>query len=337
MSVVSRDVVFHVKFDLEGAKKDLEKKQRSSEPEEHPQASTRGAPNKASAKSKRGLNTAEQLAVTNAMLKGSKVPGTTAASRIKDKLTVEAGRQKVVLSAKASRVLKSFITLSLASGRPPNPEFIKHMMKAGKEYNVERSIFRLNQKATAAAKGIADETDILSAGMWASIGKKGLGLAKGALRFGKGITPALALYEIANNSSAIAAGYAAAGASGFGGDWAATNLSKAKGYAQNLWLSTKAIVGKPIAFIGYDNDMAKQGHKGFSATLSGFIGGSNLGTIKYDIDQAQTRLTNAVERCQAMQVGQSYGKAWTETGLYKGIFDVSLRTCDAVGSLFRKR
>jgi len=343
MSVVSKDVVFHVKFDLEGAKKDLENKKRSSETEEHPQASTRGAPNKASAKSKRGLNTAEQLAVTNAMLKGSKVPGTTASSRITARAAAAAEKTKNTykLKPKATDSLIGALRRATASGVKLTPESILSIAKKAGAYResvVQHAKFRLSQKATAAAKGIADSSDILSAGMWASIGKKGLGLAKGALRFGKGITPALALYQIANNSSGIAAGYAAAGASGFGGDWAAANLSKAKGYVQDLWLGAKAVVGKPIAFIGYDNDMAKQGRKGFSATLAGFIGGSNLGTIKYDIDQAQTRLTNAVERCQAMQVGQSYGRGYTEwrEGLYKGIFD-RVVNCDAIGSLFRKR
>ena len=337
MSIVSKDVIFHVKFDLDSAKKDLEKK-RSSESDEHPQASTRGAPHKSSAKSKRGLNSAEQLAVTNAMLKRSKVPSRTADSRKSgDRLTVEAGKQKVLLTAKASRVMKSFITLSLASGRPPSPEFIKHMMKAGKEYNVGRSLFRLKQKATNAAEVISSKSNILSTAFTANIAAKSIGFAKNLFGLAKSVSPALALYTLAKNSPGIAAGYAAAGLSGLGGDWLAVNLSKAKGYAQDAYLGAKGIVGRPVAFVGYDNDMAKQGKKGYSAQVSGIIGGSNLGTIKYDIDQAQTRLQNALERCQSMQVGQSYANSFMETGYYKTVFTQTARACDAIGSLFRKR
>jgi hypothetical protein len=325
MSIVSKDVVFHVKFDLEGAKKDLEKKHLTET--EHPQETMRGSPHKQSAKSRRGLNSAEQIAVVTSISKntGDKLRAIDS-RKSGDRLTVEAGKQKVLLTAKASRVMKSFITLALASGRPPNPEFIKQMMKAGKAYNVGRSLFRLKQKATNAAEAISAKSDIFGPAMYA----KALGYGKSLLKFGKAVTPAIALYTLAKNSPSIVAGYAAGGLSGWGGDWAAVNLSKAKGYAQDMYLGAKGIVGRPISFLGYDNDMAKQGKKGYSAHVAGFIGGSNLGTIKYDIDQAQTRLQNAFDRCQSMQVGQSYGRAWTE-------YNLPGKVCDVIGSLFRKR
>jgi len=319
MSIVSKDIIFHVKFDLDSAKKDLEKK-RSSESEEHPQSSTRGAPHKESAKKKRGLNTAEQVVVTNAMLKGLK------------------GSSPLARSARTNTRLRDM--LSHAGEESDSPEMLKKYGRMSKILSHEKAATRLSVlkfKKMGAAAQLAAKSDIFSPAFTANIATKSIGFAKNLFGLAKSVSPALALYTLAKNSPMIAAGYATAGLSGLGGDWLAVNLSKAKGYAQDAYLGAKGIVGRPIAFVGYDNDMAKQGRKGYSATVAGVIGGSNLGTIKYDIDQAQTRLQNAFDRCQSMQVGQSYGKAWTETGVYKGIYDVSLRTCDAIGSLFRKR
>jgi len=341
MSVVSKDVVFHVKFDLEGAKKDLEKKHQPSSEPTHQQ----GSPHKIESQKKRGRSSAESSTANNL-------------------LSRQFAKEQV------SKSLKQYApAASHAPGPDPGDFWFKLISgPGGNKFANRRNEFDpnhwvgggnkhgLNPSAEAVAAGRSggkasgivkpSASAVISKLKWkrlglaakeaeeASLGAMAASYGKSLLRFGKKISPAVALYELAKNSPGIAAGYAAAGLP-FGSEIAG-GLNQISHGISDAWLTLKKVVGKPLAYINYDADMAKQGRKGYAAGM-GMLGGSNLGTIKYDMDQAQTRLTQAFDRCQAMQVGQSYANAYMETGYYKTVFGASARVCDAVGSLFRKR
>jgi hypothetical protein len=334
MSIVSKDVIFHVKFDLEGAKKELDKQHKDTAlPESQPQ---RGAPHKAEAKQKRGMNTAEQLISQKYFAEQFGKGNTPQAKKTLKKVSPGGYPRKarnITLEIKdiLSRQQGPSMFGMEKDAVPKAIKFFSDLDKKLKSNILKRHLSRVSLKNALKASEEAKE------GLTAeSLIAKGFQYGKGLLGVGKAVAPAYMLYKLAQNSPMILAGYASAGLSGYGGDWLAYTASRLRGLVSDSILKVKSVTGKPMAFMGYDADMAHQGKKGYAANM-GALGGENLGTIKYDIDQSQERLNNAMQRCNAMMVGQSYGNWYANTSFYKGVYDYSLKKCDEIASLWRKR
>ena len=316
MSVVSKDVVFHVKFDLEEAKKQLDKdKDKSGAPKEE-----RGAPHKEEAKIKRGASPSKELITQNILSKHY------AKQSVSSALKENAVRNMHTASPTGS---KGDYWFKLISGPGGNKYASDRAQYDPNYFSGGGKPAGVNPKAAFAAAGFSPRSATksglkhgLGVGEAAEMGfmarMAGIPFLKSTLSSALGLakiaSPAVIAYELAKHAPLLSA----ARSEVYGGKGTllgdlldpTTMISQGLGQVQRSYQLVKSIAFRPVAYHGYEAAMGKQGGKRGGGALQ--INGTNLGSIEYDINDSMDRLDYARDRGMMMRVGRAYGGKFME-------------------------
>ena len=317
MSVVSKDVIFHVKFDLEGAKKQLDKQKA-----ETGSTATRGVPAKQEAKLARGGNRAQQNISNNLLNKHMEKKNVTEILKNQQPISRHQPKTDALGTGTFGTAAQTAILSSRGKAKLGGKSAEIEEASALKLAARRRAASTAKQVAKAEGIGLSDLA-LLGAKAVAGIGaiKIASDMAKTSAQVGAAFEGMLTEFvnDDPKNRSAIARkglGYAGAKASEYayrGFQWAKANVASIG--------SPFFLPERPVSAHGYNLAMAASGRKNIAFT--GFLGGENIGTLSYDLQQEQDLLDFSRDRGMAMKAGRAYGEKFTAfmKSDYKGITD----------------